>query len=463
MSIDQAPSIDRARAILVVDLGFGDAGKGSIVDYLARARGADLVVRFNGGPQAGHNVVTPDGRHHTFSQFGSGSFVPGVRTLLSHHVFIEPYALFNEARHLSEVGVDDAMKRLLIDARCPVITPFHQAANRLRELAREDHGHGTCGIGFGETVDDLLNSPNCVIRAEELDDRRVLKHKLLAVQAQKMDQLCEAISALRDDPRAQHSLQTLLKPTWLDAALDNYQELPRCVRIIDAAEASRVLAESRTLIFEGAQGVLLDEKFGFHPHTTWSCCTFANAESLLDEAGFSDARFRLGVSRCYMTRHGAGPLVTEDDTLKARLGESHNSDSGAQGRFRVGSLDAVALRYAIRVTGRVDGLALTHLDRLPQLPPRICTSYSGPLGNEIPLDLGDYRTAHLKQTRPMYSAYESSEPQFLRRLESELVVPVMLTSNGPTFRQKCRVLKPPSLRDHPFSSPYTAADYRKRT
>src|SRR5690349_8592758 len=115
------------RAILVLDLAYGDCGKGTIVDFLTRAHAADLVVRFNGGPQAGHNVVTPDGRHHTFSQFGSGTFVPAVRTLLSRFMLIEPYAMVNEAAHLAELAVTDALDRLMIDARCPVITPAHQA------------------------------------------------------------------------------------------------------------------------------------------------------------------------------------------------------------------------------------------------------------------------------------------------------------------------------------------------
>src|SRR5437773_11389748 len=102
----------RRQAIIVIGLAFGDEGKGSIVDFLTRRYNAHTVVRFNGGPQAGHNVVTSDGRHHTFSQFGSGTFVPGVRTLLSRFVLIEPYAMFKEAAHLNDIGVCDALDRL---------------------------------------------------------------------------------------------------------------------------------------------------------------------------------------------------------------------------------------------------------------------------------------------------------------------------------------------------------------
>src|SRR5690349_11063425 len=101
-----------------------------MVDYLVRRCESDLVVRFNGGPQAGHNVVLPDGPHHTFAQFGSGSFVPGVRTLLTRFVLIEPYAMLNEAKHLESLGVPDVMRRTFIDERCLVITPPQQIANR---------------------------------------------------------------------------------------------------------------------------------------------------------------------------------------------------------------------------------------------------------------------------------------------------------------------------------------------
>src|ERR1700734_1777495 len=121
-----------ARAAMVVDLGFGDAGKGLVTDFLVRSLGAGLVVRWNGGAQAGHNVVAPDGRHHTFAQIGAGTFVPGVRTHLAERTIVHPTALGVEAARLAEIGVPDALDRLSVSERALVITPFHQAANRLR-------------------------------------------------------------------------------------------------------------------------------------------------------------------------------------------------------------------------------------------------------------------------------------------------------------------------------------------
>src|SRR5262245_62300875 len=120
----------QARVSLVAGLGYGDEGKGSIVDFLARqprpGTRAGLVVRFNGGAQAAHNVVTEDGRHHTFAQFGSGTFTPGVRTHLSQHVLVDPLALVTEAEHLASLGVPDALDRLTVDREALVTTPYHR-------------------------------------------------------------------------------------------------------------------------------------------------------------------------------------------------------------------------------------------------------------------------------------------------------------------------------------------------
>jgi adenylosuccinate synthase len=444
-------------AIHVVDLAFGDCGKGSVVDFLTRRRSAGLVVRFNGGPQAAHNVVTADGTH-TFSQFGSGSFVPGVRTLLSRFMLIEPYAMFNEARHLESLGVADAWGRLLIDGRCPVITPAHQAANRLRELARGSAAHGTCGMGIGETVQDLRDHPDLVPHACELSDRAMISRKLRGLCDLKTGQLRDAIVSLRGHPAAKFAIETLTDRSWLGAAVDNYAELARRASIVSETAVASALRFSGTILFEGAQGVLLDESFGFHPHTTWSTTTFANADLLLDEAGYEGRRYRLGVLRAYFTRHGAGPFVTEDESLSPVLPEPHNAGTGWQGRFRVGLFDAVAARYGLALARGVDGLAMTHLDRLPAVAYRMCRAYRdhGPVDGDadhfvreegritglsvhLAADLTrqERLTELLFQCRPTDTQPAGGGAEaFIDEVERELRSPVVLTSSGPAASDK---------------------------
>jgi adenylosuccinate synthase len=418
-------------ALLVVDLAFGDCGKGSIVDHLVRTRGAQTVVRFSGGPQAGHNVVTPDGRHHTFSQFGSGTFVPGVRTILSRFMLIEPYALLNEDKHLAEIGVSDALLRLHIDPRCRVITPIHQAANRLRELARGDAAHGSCGLGVGETVMDSIEQPDLVLYASELGKRNVVRRRLRDICDFKLDQLAGVVDLSHELARP------LIDPSWIDIAADNYAVVGKFARIgpVD-------LIDESTIVFEGAQGVLLDESFGFHPHTTWSTTTFAKADVLLDEWRFRGERTRIGVLRSYFTRHGPGPFVTDDPVLREMLPEPHNDESGWQGRFRVGPFDLVVAKYALNVVGHVDQIAMTHLDRLVD---RICVAYenNGERIDELPLhrpaDLAvqGKLTEMLAQCRPVYEPTPSNAEEFVMRVEEQLGSRVGITSFGPTANDKC--------------------------
>ena len=181
--------------VIVVDLGYGDAGKGTVVDWLCsrpgsgtRAPGLGLpgsrtVVRFNGGAQAAHNVVTPDGRHHTFAQFGSGTFTPGVRTHLSRFMLVDPLALAAEAAHLAAAGVADALDRLTVDRDALLTTPYHRAANRARELARGAGRHGSCGMGIGETARYALDYPADAPRAGDCDAPRRLARKLTLLRA----------------------------------------------------------------------------------------------------------------------------------------------------------------------------------------------------------------------------------------------------------------------------------------
>jgi adenylosuccinate synthase len=443
-----------SKAIVVVDLGFGDAGKGTIVDCLTRETGAGTVVRFNGGPQAGHNVVTGDGRHHTFSQFGSGSFVPGTRTVLAKNVLIEPYAMLREADHLAGVGVPDALDRLDVDARCRVITPVHVAANRLRERARGTAAHGTCGMGVGEAVADSLVRPDLTLTAADLTDTGRVVSALRALQQYKMaalraDGITPAVvreSAGRGDSDAGWDLLT--GNSWFDAAVDQYRAAAAGIRVLAPSEVKRRLDGPGVTIFEGAQGVLLDEDVGFHPHTTWSSTTTFAAGELLRQAGVTDVR-RVGVLRTYATRHGNGPMVTEDASLKLLLPEPHNTGDGRQGRFRVGLFDAVALRYALRCSP-VDELAVTHVDRLAVLPAVACDRYErsgfGVTGDgEIklmrPMDFAsrERQTRTLLQTRPAIGGRPADPDGWLAELSARTGLPIGIVSTGPTADDKRRL------------------------
>lgn len=325
----------------------------------AAGGGFAAVVRFNGGAQAAHNVVTDDGRHHTFAQFGSGSFTPGVETHLSRFMLVDPLALTAEADHLEALGVPDPFGRLTVDREALLTTPYHAAANRLREQARGAGRHGSCGMGIGETAAYALAHPDTAPRAGDCDAPRRLRARLRAVH----DRLSDELGPLPDVPT-------------VDACAAVYQAFGTAVRLVDRAYGHRLLRTTR-VVFEGAQGVLLDEWHGFHPYTTWSTTTFANAEALLAEAGQADDALRLGVVRTYTTRHGPGPLPTEDTAATTALPDPHNGTGRWQGAFRVGHFDAVAHRYAVDVCGGVDALALTHLDaplRHPGL--RICRGYA---------------------------------------------------------------------------------------
>jgi adenylosuccinate synthase len=419
------------RHYVVAELGYGDAGKGTGVDWLCSRGGAEparAVIRFNGGAQAGHNVVTGDGRHHTFAQFGSGTFTPGVRTHLSRFMLVDPLALAAEAAHLATAGVPDALDRLTVDARALLTTPYHAAANRARELARGGGRHGSCGMGIGETARYALDHPAQAPRAGDCLAPRRLVHKL--------ERLADHLSA---------AVGPLAAPPAADVAAA-YREFARRVRLTGPGYLAGLLREGPA-VFEGAQGVLLDEWHGFHPYTTWSTTTFRNADVLLAEAGAT--ALRIAVLRCYQTRHGPGPLVTEDPTLE--LPEPHNAHGSWQGSFRTGHLDAVALRYGLDVAGGADVVALTHLDtaaRHPEL--RVCHGYQidGRLVTRLParppgdLAAQEALTRRLLRARPVY---DDAGGDWVTIVEQALGVPVALASYGPRAADK-RVLSLPAAR-----------------
>ncbi|MFC7216792.1 adenylosuccinate synthetase [Streptomyces polyrhachis] len=425
------PSTDGHRTdehSVVVDLGYGDAGKGRVVAALCEAaegpRGGGpvrAVVRFNGGAQAGHNVLAADGRHHTFAQFASGTLA-GVPTYLSRFTLVDPPALAAEAAHLAELGVRSPLRLLTVDRRALLTTPYHAAAGQLRERARGAARHGSCGMGVGEAARYALAHPADAPLVGDCGSRLRLLRKLVALR----ERLTAELGPLGAPPVEECATACL--------------EFARAVALADEAHLPRLLAQG-PVVFEGAQGVLLDERHGFHPYTTWSTTTFANAETLLAEAGAPGAARRIGVVRTHTTRHGPGPLVTEDPALTAALPEPHNTAGPWQGAFRVGHFDAVAHAYAAEVCGGVDALALTHLDRIAHAPLDLVRSYEidGRPLDRLPVSARpdpagqEHLTGRLLRALPGRRSRPGADPREWTAAVSEaLGAPVELASYGPS-------------------------------
>jgi adenylosuccinate synthase len=219
-----------------------------------------------------------------------------------------------------------------------------------------------------------------------------------------------------------------------------YRSFARHARIVDGEALDDLLRHNR-VIFEGSQGVLLDQDHGFHPYTTWSKTTYANVDSLLAQAGVDRSEvYRLGLVRAVTTRHGNGPHPTEDSELTATVREAHNSYGVHQGAFRVGHFDAVAHRYAIQACGGVEGLAVSHLDLLEAgLAVRVCDRYHQPDGSitvELPQpgSLADQEalTRIVQTATPAYQTGLCS----LGAIQDAVAQTVVLAAYGPTAQHR---------------------------
>ncbi|HMB55454.1 MAG TPA: adenylosuccinate synthetase, partial [Thermoanaerobaculia bacterium] len=366
---------------------------------------------------------------------------------------LHPTALLVEAEALAAEGVDEALSRLAVHRRARVTTPYHQALGRLRELARGTAAHGTCGAGVGETVADHLARPDEAITAGHLADAGTLAARLAATRERLRRQAGELNDRLPSTARAEEELEVFaldeVARRWLDATA-------RCADAIEAIgddEVARRLAAEPAVVFEGAQGVLLDERHGFHPHTTWSDCTPAGALEILAAVPGAEIT-TVGVLRSHAVRHGPGPLPTEGGALAA-IPREHNRNGGWQGALRYGPFDAVLARYALDAVGGVDRLAITHLDLLERLETwRWADSYRWPGGtsdddwvterctyghcrrlappDEVGLARQERLTRWLERIEPVYEEVAASEEAVLAAIETALGRPVDVVSRGPT-------------------------------
>lgn len=379
--------------IIVLGLSFGDEAKGSTVDYLSWAiPDAAAVVRWSGGANAAHNV-RHGGRHHTFRQFGSGTFL-GLPTFLDGAVVVNLEALMGEAVELESKGIHDPLSLITVSGNARITTPIHVALNRAREILRGNARHGSTGLGIGETIVQSYADQHSVEPGEFVGNFEISGPTFGGegfLSASKLRKAAEAnrpaqIEAVLEHQAAYAGELIALAKKFMPSLADelDYGSIPEIAEeILNIASSIEILEDSAfsekllrtmelgTVIFEGSQGLLLDESWGFHPHTTWSQIEPSAILSWLYEQGHTP--YVLGLLRSYTTRHGAGPFpshkafpFSEDD-----LPADDNSWGRWQGGFRVSALDLPLLGYARTVLDRngvqLNGFSISHLDAITNL------------------------------------------------------------------------------------------------
>jgi adenylosuccinate synthase len=326
------------KAFVVVGLGFGDEGKGLTTDYLALQHPDAVVIRFNGGQQAGHTVVTGSGKRHVFSNFSSGTF-RGNATYWSEFCTFSPGSMLKELSALQKMQIQP---RLLIDKLCAVTTHYDVMYNRILEMGRGNNRHGSCGMGFGSTIERHTLSP-VRLYAQDLLFPDFTRLKLKTIRDYYRKKLKPEtdfdFDSLDHDAEDEKFLQYLPQLKTLTE-----QDMLRFVT------EKEVFQQYNTFIFEGAQGVLLDMDFGFFPHVTRSNTTSKNALELLKRnfgANHPETEI-FYASRCYQTRHGQGPMTHEGQPLTLINNELEtNQYNEHQGVFRTSPLDIDLLNYAL--------------------------------------------------------------------------------------------------------------------
>ena len=414
-------------AVAVIGAQWGDEGKGKIVDWLSQR--ADVVVRFQGGHNAGHTLVI-DGQTYKLSLLPSGVVRTGKLSVIGNGVVVDPWALLKEIAGIRAQGVDVTPKNLRLADNATLILPLHGELDRLREEASGAAKIGTTGRGIGPAYEDKAGRRS--IRVCDLSDDVTLGAKVDALLphhnalraglgAKPVDRAA-LIAALKD---IAPSVLAYADPVWL--TLD---------------EARRA---GKRILFEGAQGAMLDVDQGTYPYVT-SSNTLAGQAATGSGMGPASVGFVLGIVKAYTTRVGSGPFPTElSDAVGRRLGEKGREFGTVTGRpRRCGWFDAVMVRQAVRIGG-IRGIALTKLDVLDGLPElKVATAYrlNGRKLHHLPANM----TAQAK-VEPVYETMEgwsqstqgarswaelpATAIKYVRRIEELIGAPVALLSTSP--------------------------------
>ncbi len=412
--------------VVVLGTQWGDEGKGKIVDLLTEQ--ANYVVRFQGGHNAGHTLVI-NGEKTVLHLIPSGILRENVQCLIGNGVVICPTALLKEMATLEARGVP-VSKRLRISPSCPLILPVHMALDQARELARGDDKIGTTGRGIGPAYEDKVSRRG--IRVGDLRDPKRF--------AEQLKELLEYHNFM---------LTEYYKCEAVDYEKTLQETLAMAEKIVPMlADVTSILHQARidgdNVMFEGAQGTLLDIDLGTYPFVT-SSNTTAGGAATGSGLGPLYLDYVLGITKAYTTRVGAGPFPTElFDDIGDRLGKKGQEFGATTGRKRrCGWFDAVAVKHAVHVNS-VSGICLTKLDVLDGLDEiKVCTAYQLPDGSVI--DHVD--VALFDQVKPVYETLPGWQentfgvrnledlPQaakdYIAFLESKIDAPVDIVSTGP--------------------------------
>jgi adenylosuccinate synthase len=404
-------------AFVVVDLQFGDACKGATVDYLGYIAKSEypkerlLGVRYSGGYQSVHNVVLPDGRHHAYRQFSAATH-HGADTHIGREFIFCPVSSGIERQHLQKQSMLPKPDPMSVDPKSLVATPYH----RIMNLASDANLHGTTHCGIGAARKYWLDHGQDSVFAGDLQDTSILEDKIRLLWHRTRLYL----SGIQLSEVKEERISEMLNQYQIGKVVGDLRAARKLFRL------SSDLPECDVAIYEGSQGVLLDEYHGFHPHTTWSDLTTRCAVETIPDGTPTQT---IGCIRAFTTRHGAGPLPSESWIPKTLMTEPHNV-GGPPGAFRWGYLDMDLLRYAVKCQP-VDCLAVSWLDKFaePNGFGTIATSrYDIPLKSSVIPNLERNRETMQLDDRTLTSV---SESELLQLLNS--IAPVGIEGRGPTY------------------------------
>ena len=345
--------------VAVIGSQWGDEGKGKIVDWLSNR--ADVVVRFQGGHNAGHTLVI-DGVTYKLSLLPSGIVRGGKLSIIGNGVVIDPWALAKEIKYITNLGIKVSSESLKIAENATLILPLHQRLDSLREGLSGDDKIGTTKRGIGPAYEDKVGRR--AIRVTDLANEKSLSHKV--------NKLVDHHNIIL---RGMEEKELISDDVFKELVSITDKILPYMARV--SSVLSEVRKAGKRILFEGAQGVMLDNDHGTYPYVTSSNTISPTALSGVGQ-NLKALNFVLGITKAYTTRVGEGPFPTEQENeIGEELGKKgHEFGTNTGRKRRCGWIDAVMVKHAIE-TGGIDGIALTKLDVLDGFETiKICTGYT---------------------------------------------------------------------------------------